>query len=347
MSTEIINADQLKICCSRILQHQDIPAFDADFIADSLVEADLRGTHSHGCNRLGRYIRELSSQITNPHPQITTLDEGPAFARVDGDGGMGPLVGRYAMELCISKAKTAGSATVTACRSRHFGAAGYYGLMAVKHNLIGIAMTVASPRIAPTGGTQALFGNNPLSLAVPGQQDFPLIVDFAAGNIAAGKLELAAAAETPIADGLALDANGRPTNDPKVALNGSIIPIGAHKGYGLTLFIEILAGLLGGSPYFGVKRDQVANHVRDLGIGHFFMAIDPSRFMPLEHFKEAINAMVTTTKASPQMPHTDELYLPGELEHRRRQEYLATGIPLAKTTVDMVRQLGESCNASL
>lgn len=341
MTAVTIDAGRLTAVCSGILQSQDVPAEDADFVARNLVEADLRGIHSHGVLRLGRYIRELHSQITNPHPQIATIDESPAFARVDGDGGLGPLVGRYAMGICITKARDAGLATVTARRSRHFGVAGFYSLMASQQDLIGLTMTVASPRLAPTGGTRPLFGNNPLALAVPGDQDFPLLIDFAAGRTGAGRLELAAASGESIPEGLARDLNGNSTTDPSVGLKGSIIPIGEHKGYGLTMLIEILAGLLGGAPYFGVERDQVNEHMRDKGIGHFFMAIDPSRFMPLVQFKATVASMVEGIKTSPRSDGVDEIFVPGELEAGRFRERLQNGIPMARSTIETLRALAQ------
>lgn len=339
MSTIPIEAARLARGCQRILECQGVPASDAAFVAETLVEADLRGVHSHGVLRLPRYVRELSEGITNPEPAITTLDEGPAFARVDGDGGMGQLVARYSMTAAIGKARAAGSATVTACRSRHFGSAGTYAAMALESGYIGVAMTVASPRLAPTGGSQPLFGNNPISMAVPGTQDFPLIIDAAMGSTAAGKLELAAANGETIPEGLARSLDGEVTTDPAVALKGSIVPIGDHKGYGLTMLIEILAGLLGGAPYFGVERAHVPEHMRERGIGHFFMVIDPSRFLSASDFSEAVADMVRRTKASPRLDGVDEILLPGELEERRRRERLDCGIPLAASTLETLSKI--------
>ena len=347
MTTFVVEAAKLTRAESLILQAERVPLADADFVAGTLVDADLRGIHSHGSLRLGRYVKELRSRITNPRPQIRTIAEGPGFARVDGDGGLGQLVGRQAMATCVERAAASGSATVTACRSRHFGAAGLYCLQALEHELIGIAMTVASPRLAPTGGTLPLFGNNPIAMAVPGNQRFPLLIDFAMGEMAAGKLELTAAAGDSIPEGIARDLAGNPTTDPAVALKGSILPVGGHKGYGLTLLIEILAGLLSSSPYFGVGRDEVAAHVREKGIGHFFMAIDPGRFMPLEMFKAAVAEMVEGIKASPRLPTADEILYPGELEARLREDRLESGIPLAVSTVEMLRALAQECGASL
>jgi LDH2 family malate/lactate/ureidoglycolate dehydrogenase len=343
MTQITIQAKELTTLTAAILRHYQVPATDADFVATSLVAADLRGVHSHGVLRLARYVRELREQITNPEARISTIDEGPAFARVDGDGGMGPIVGRYAMQMCVAKAKEAGSATVTACRSRHFGSAGFYALMALESDFIGLAMTVASPRLAPTGGRHPLFGNNPISLAVPGDQEFPMLVDFAAGRTGAGRLELAAANGESIPEGLAQDLDGNATTDPTVGLKGSIVPIGEHKGYGLTLLIEILAGLLGGAPYFGVERDKVGDHMHERGIGHFFMAIDPARFMPLEQFKASVNRMTLEIKSSPRSPGVDEIYFPGEPEARLRKERLSQGIPLAASTMSKVKDLAAEC----
>ena len=347
MSTSVVVADELKAACHRILQHEGVPAADALFVADTLVEADLRGIHSHGSMRLGRYVRELRGGITNPQPKIGIVDEGPAFARVHGDGALGQLVGRYAMTVCMDKAEETGSATVTAGQSRHFGAAGTFASMALDRDFVGIAMTVASPRLAPTGGKKPLFGNNPIAVAIPGVCGFPLVLDIAVGSLAAGKLELAAANGMPIPSGVARDIDGRPTTDAALALEGSIAPIGDHKGYGLTLVIEVLAGLLAGSPYFGVDREHVGQHVRERGIGHFFMAIDPGRFMPIDQFKKAVDGMVERVKASPRLPGVEEIFLPGEIDERRRRERLEHGVPLAASTVEMLRELASRCGARI
>jgi len=243
----------------------------------------------------------------------------------------------------MTKARAAGTATVTACRSRHFGVAGAYAGMALEADLIGLAMTVASPRLTPTGGTEPLFGNHPIAMAAPGDQEFPLIIDTAMGSIAAGRLQLAAASGDPIPPGLARNLEGTPTTDPQVALSGTIVPIGEHKGYGLTLLVEILAGLLGGAPYFGVKRGDVGEHMRDRGIGHFFMAIDPARFMPVPAFRQAVAEMASDIKASKKMPGVEEILVPGEMEERLRRERLRLGIPLAGTTIDALRELAVEC----
>lgn len=175
----------------------------------------------------------------------------------------------------------------------------------------------------------------------------PLLVDFASGRTGAGRLELAATTGESIPLGLARDLDGNDTTDPEIGLKGSIIPIAEHKGYGLTLFIEILAGLLGGAPYFGIARDQVEKHMHEKGIGHFFMAIDPSRFMPLADFKAAVLRMVTGIKSSPRMPGTEEILVPGELEYRKRKTRLETGIPLATATVEKLNELARACGKEI
>ena len=160
-------------------------------------------------------------------------------------------------------------------------------------------------------------------------------------------MELAATKGESIPSGLARDLDGNDTTDPQVGLKGSIIPIAEHKGYGLTMFIEILAGLLSGAPYFGIAREDVERHMHDKGIGHFFMAIDPSRFMPNDQFKAAVNHMVQGIKSSPQASGTEEILVPGELEHRKREASIQDGIPLAQATVDILRDLASECGRKI
>ena len=347
MSTITVQADRLEEICCAILQHAGLEVDDARYVALSLVEADLKGVHSHGVLRLPRYVEELAQGITNPRPKIHIAAEGPSYARVDGDHALGQLVGRFAMDLCLRKAAQTGTATVTAGRSHHFGAAGQFAVRALEHDMIGIAMTVASPRLAPSGGRTPLFGNNPIAYAVPTDLDFPLLFDAAMGALAAGKLELAAASGTPIPAGLARDAQGQPTTDAALALKGMIEPIGDYKGYGLTLLIELLAGLLAGSPYFGVDRSDVAEHLAEVGIGHCFISIDTKRFMPLDAFKQAVGNMARRIKQSPRQEGVDEIFLPGEIEERRRRHGLEHGIELALSSAEVLRELGKPCNASL
>lgn len=342
-----VSPAKLAELCACVLSHYDVGPDDANFVAQTLVESDLRGIHSHGSMRLGRYAHELGSGLTNPTPDIRTIDEAPASARVDGDGGLGQLVGRHALKVCLDKARSAGTATVTARRSRHFGAAGTYCLMALHEDMIAMSMTVSSPRLAPTGGTHPMFGTNPIALGVPGDQDFPLVIDLAMSAIAAGNLELAAARGDTLPDGVARDLSGATTKDPQMALTGTIVPIGEHKGYALTLLIEILAGLLGGAPYFGVDREKVAEHLVTNGIGHFFMCIDPTRFMPLAAFKQRVGAMAQTIKQSSRMPGVDEIFVPGELEEKRRRERLKNGIPLVETTVSLLEELAGNCGCDV
>jgi LDH2 family malate/lactate/ureidoglycolate dehydrogenase len=347
MSTVSVQADRLQEICCAILLHAGLASEDAAYVAQSLVEADLKGVHSHGVLRLPRYVQELAKGITNPNPNIHVATQGPSCACIDGDHALGQLVGRFAMDLCLEKASTTGSATVTCGRSHHFGAAGQFAARALDHDMIGIAMTVASPRLAPTGGRTPLFGNNPIAYAVPADLGFPLLFDAAMGALAAGKLELAAANGTPIPAGLARDADGQPTTDAALALKGMIEPIGDYKGYGLTLFVELLAGLMAGSPYFGVERDAVPEHLADVGIGHCFISIDPSRFMPVDAFKQAVGEMARRIKQSPRHEGVDEILLPGEIEDRRRRHGLEHGIDLASSSVEVLRELGRPCNASL
>lgn len=342
----LIPPEHLTELCAQVLSHYGVPRTDADFVARSLVESDLRGIHSHGSMRLGRYAKELDAGLTSPDANIVTIEKGPACASIDGNGALGQLVARQALSVGIEKARSAGTASVTCCQSRHFGAAGNYCLMALEENIMAMSMTVSSPRIAPTGGIQAMFGTNPIALGVPGNHDFPLVIDLAMSSVAAGNIELAARAGDVLPKGVARDMAGAPTTDPQEALDGTIVPIGEHKGYALTMLIEILAGLLASSPYFGVSRENVSQHVEEKGIGHFFLCIDPTQFIPLEVFKSQVTEMVNAIKVSPRLPGVKEIFVPGELEEKRRRHRLKHGIPLAESTRSILNSLGHNCGVN-
>jgi LDH2 family malate/lactate/ureidoglycolate dehydrogenase len=165
-------------------------------------------------------------------------------------------------------------------------------------------------------------------------------------SIAAVNLELAASGGETLPEGVARDLNGEPTTNPQTALSGTIVPIGEHKGYALTLLIELLAGLLGGAPYFGVDRAAVPRHIGEKGIGHSFICIDPARFMPAPQFKRQVAEMVAAIKRSPRMPGVDEIFVPGELEEKRRRDRCETGIPLAASTLSLLQDLARKCGVT-
>ncbi|HWP59108.1 MAG TPA: Ldh family oxidoreductase [Candidatus Acidoferrales bacterium] len=321
-----------------------VPEQDARIAADVLVTADLRGVESHGVLRFtphGWYVKALREGVMNPKPHIRVLAESEATALVDGDGGMGMVVGHRAMELALRKAERSGIAIVGARNSRHFGMSAYYSMMALARDMIGIAMTNAGRQVVPTFGRDARFGTNPISLAAPAGEERPFVLDMATTTAAAGKLEVAARRGKSIPLGWALDENAEPTSDPRAAQKARrLLPLGgtpeggSYKGYGLAVLVEILCGVLTGSvaaltpPAYGVR-------------GHFFGAIRIDRFRPVDEFKRDMDMLIRELKSTPPLPGNERVFVAGEIEFETADERSARGIPLHASVLAGLKELGE------
>ena len=335
-----VSADALHEFVERVLQKLNVPADDAERAADVLVQSDLRGVDSHGVARFGAYyVSGLLSGTINPRPTIKVLKETPATALIDGDAGLGMVVGTKAMTYCIRKAKQSGAAFVSVRNSGHFGMAGYYAMMALPHDMIGISLTQASPLVVPTHGRQPLYGTNPISVAVPANQERPFVLDMATTTVARGKLEVAARKGQPIPLGWgALGKDGTPTTDPQEAIEsrlmlplGGLSETGGYKGYGLGLLVDILSGVLSGSgPGSKVKERKVA---------HFFGALRIDGFRPADEFKAMMDDMIVTIKESQKVEGQDRIYIHGEKEFETEEERRKDGIPLHPAVVDSLRKI--------
>ena len=259
--TTRVELDSLIAFCVRVLVAAGISCQDAEITANALVAADLRGIDSHGVAHLGRYVGGLENGTITTQPNIKILNETPSTALLDGDRGLGFVVAHRSMELAIQKAKAAGSGLVVARRSTHYGAAGYWAAMALSHGLIGFSMTNAGPKVAPTFGSRAMLGTNPIGLAVPADQEPPFVLDMATSVVPAGRLEIYARKGQSLPDGWVIDSSGQPIHDPVTALTAvrgdemSILPLGGegeslsgYKGYGLSMGVEILSSMLAGYP---------------------------------------------------------------------------------------------------
>lgn len=305
---------------------------DAGILADNLVDADLRGVHTHGSSLILGYSRRLREGGTKPHGQLTIISEAPATAVVDGNDGIGQVVATRAMRLAIEKARRCGIGAVSVRRSNHFGAAASYAMMALAHDMIGFATTNAGARIAPVGGASAVVGNNPLSYAIPAGSERPIVLDMAQSVVAAGKIGMALRKGEQIPLGWALDLDGRPTQDPREGLAGLLVPIAGPKGFGLALAMDALSGALSagsvGLDLSGPRPDD-----RALGVCHFLMAIDVSKFVPIEEFKARVDKLIRDSKAARRAPGVDAIYLPGEIEYNLRDRRLHDGIPLLTSLV--------------
>jgi len=339
-------AEVLKEFCTRVLQKLGVPDADAEITADSLVTANLRGVDTHGVMRMTFYTAKLKNGVMKPVVDLTPVKETAATALLDGHHGIGQVVSYRAMQVAIGKAREAGVAWVSVRNSNHLGACAYYSMMALPHDMIGIVLTNASPRLAPTGGIDRLLGNNPWSVAVPAGRHLPVVLDMANSVVAAGKIRIFQKEGKPIPEGWALDAEGVPTTDPAKALKGILLAIGGYKGYGITLMVDLLTGVLADSAYGPrVKGMEVADEVAR--VAHSFLALDLSAFGDVKSFKERMDSYIEEIKGSRKAKGADAIYLPGELEFIRERERREKGIPLQAKVVEELMALGREYGVPL
>ena len=332
-----VSAEWLRAVGVEVYVKCGVPREDAEVMVDCLVETDLRGVHSHGMLRLGVYAERLANGGTNPRPNIRIVEESPGTAVVEGDNGLGMVVSKRCMDLAIEKASQVGIGAVCARHSDHYGPSAYWAMMALEHDMIGLATTNGVNVMAPWGGLTRSLGNDPLGVAVPAGKARPLVLDMATSVVAVGKLAVAQAKGEKIPFGWALATDGTPTDDPTVGRAGLALPIGEYKGYGLTVIFEVLAGVLSGAAYS--RHVPKMDPKVPIGNGHFFLAIDISRFMPVDDFKARVDDLINLMKTSELAPGFDEILVPGEPEHDKWEKYSAQGIPMISTVIDDVKAL--------
>lgn len=311
-------------------------------MADLQVETDVRGVHSHGTRQVQGYVRRCLSGHTNPRPEITIVDEGPGYVKVDNNGGFGHLGSVVAMESAIEKASKTGVAIGTVIQSRHFGAAFNYAMMACKRDMIGWAISSSSPGLAPWGGKDRMLGNNPVAFAVPAGSEQPLVLDMASGVSAWGRIGTMRLYGKKLTMDWVLDADGNPTDDPHKA--EVLLPFGGIKGSGLAIMMDVLASIL---P-FGVAtphRQGEAFSGQQQG-AHFVQAIDIAKFMNIDEFRAEVDRMITTIRSSGKRPGFDRIYLPGEIEWLKKEAWSKSGIPLHRKHVEGLETIAEEVGIS-
>jgi LDH2 family malate/lactate/ureidoglycolate dehydrogenase len=312
---------------------------DAALVADALVSADARGMHSHGLSRLPVYIERIRSGGSRAGVTGTVISESAATMLLDGDGGIGQVITARAMREAIAKAREAGAGVVGVRGSNHFGEGAYYVADAVENGMIGLLTTNGSANMPYWGGTKSVLGTLPLAIGIPGGDEPPIVLDLAFGTVSKGKILQAAARGERIPIGWAVDASGQDTDDPQAVLDGGwTLPIGAYKGSGLILVMEVLSAVLTGAHVAGQVGDLYADPSMPQGLGHFALAIDVTRFMPLEHFQQRMDDLIRTIRAS---GPAGQILMPGEREHQLSLERREHGVPLPEATVTDLRALGE------
>jgi LDH2 family malate/lactate/ureidoglycolate dehydrogenase len=325
---------------ARVFERVGVGREDAAVAADVLVTANLRGIDSHGVLQLPWKIRRVRSGQANPRPQIQVVEDSPAAVLVDGDNGLGMVVGAWAMRLAIERARQYGAAAVTVRRSNHFGIAGYYAQLAAAANQVGICCTNASKAMAPWGSLTPYLSTNPVAIAVPGGIEGGVVLDMATSQVAWGKVELAARAGQKIPLTWATDLGGRPTDDPQVGMQGLMQPLGGYKGSGLALMVDVLCGVLSGAAFGSHIGDFYAEPDRREGVGHFCLAIEISRLMPIDVFKARMAQMVSEIHACQPAEGVERIYVPGEIEMEIAARRQREGIPLPPDVLRELRLLG-------
>ena len=343
-----INHEKLTRFVQAAFEKLGVPAADAQIAAETLVAADLRGVDTHGVIRFSPhawYVKWLSDGSMTAKPNIQVISETPSTALLDGDRGMGMVIGHRAMELAIEKAKQCGIGMVGVRNSRHYGMSAQYAMQALAHDMIGIAMTNASRQVVPTFGREARFGTNPMCFAVPADKELPFVLDMATTTAAAGKLELAARLEKSIPTGWALDETAEPTHDPRVAQKARrLLPLGgsrdngSHKGYGLAILVEILCGVLTGT-LTALNADQDPR-------GHFFGAIRVDAFRPVTEFKRDMDRLIRELKSTPPIQGQNRVYVAGEIEFETAEERAERGVPLLPSVLKGLREVSEQLGMS-
>ena len=310
-----------------------------------MVEADLRGSDTHGVIRLPLYVRRIRAGGTNPKPNIHVVSDRPSAALIDGDNGMGHLVMKRAAELAIEKAKASGIGWVGARMSNHAGPASLYVTMPLAHDMIGLYFAVGSNNhLPPWGGSESLLGTNPMAVAVPAQDEPPIVLDMAPTVAAYGKVRLKAQRGETMPVGWMIDREGKPLTDPKRADEGHLLPIGDYKGYGLSLIIGLLAGALNRAAIGRDVVDMVKNTGKATNTGQAVAALSVETFMPAGEFKRAVDQVIRDIRNSQKLPGVERIWLPGEQSHAKLLDRRAHGVPMPKALRDsldaVARELG-------
>lgn len=330
----------------------------ADTATRALLSADLRGIDSHGIARLSGYIRLWEVKRVNATPQIRIIHESSSTAVIDGDSGLGLVVAPFAMKVAIDKAKQAGTGWVSVQNSNHFGIAAHHAMMALDHDMIGMAMTNASPLVAPTFSIDRMLGTNPICVASPAGKEPAFVADLATTTAANGKLEILQRKNLNTPSGWVQDKDGNPSHDPhELKKGGALLPLGgdkehgSHKGYALGAIVDIFSALLSGANYapwvppFPAYVPMPAQQPGK-GIGHFLGAMRIDAFRPADDFKQHMDHWIQGFRSAKTVPGEKRVLVPGDPEREMEAERRVNGIPLLPAVVADLEELAAKFSLS-
>ena len=357
-SRTLFDYQYLKQYCEQVFIALGIPAEDAETASSVLSLADCRGIDSHGVARLHSYVGLLLEGRINTHPQMKVVREKKSVCTLDGDNGLGLVVGPKANQMAMEKAKQYGSGWVSVCNTNHFGIGAYYSLEALKQDMMGISMTNTTKLVAPLWGRERMLGTNPISIAFPGSKEPPIVIDLSTSAAAYGKIEIAIRNNESIPEGWIIDKEGKSSTIPSnMVEGGALLPLGStrelggHKGYALATMVDILSAVLSGAnwgpfaPPFAL-RQEIPERSVGKGIGHFFGAMEIDGFMDVDEFKGRIDEWISVLRKTKPVEGKEAVLVPGDPERREEIIRKQNGIPLTKKVIEDLRVISEQTKVS-
>jgi LDH2 family malate/lactate/ureidoglycolate dehydrogenase len=339
--------DRLKEITIEILKGLKASAEESVLVAESLVQADMRGIDTHGVNFLKLLADRVEVQMVNLPTRLKVIKEDVATGLIDGGNGLGQVAAQRAMTMSIQKAQGCGVGCCLVRNTNNIGFLAFYTLMAAQKGMVGIIMTNGAASMSPWGGAQPFFGTNPLSIAVPGgPAETPVVLDMSSSLVARGKIRRAHRMKESIPLGWAFDETGNPTTDPAAALKGTLAPIGGPKGYGLAMMVDVLAGMLSGSKY-GSDVKTFHQPEGPTGVGVCCIAIDVEKFMSVENFHSLFRSYTEAITGSKKARGVSRIYLPGEIEAEKERLSLKDGIEISPGTAKDLNDLLEKVSSPL
>lgn len=339
--------------CVKVFRHFGVPEEDAVQAADVLSASDMRGIESHGVARLHTYFDMFSLGRINPTPVIKVVRESDSTATIDGDNGLGLVVGPCANNIAMEKALSVGTGWVSVANTNHFGIAGYYVMKALEKDLIGWSMTNTTKLVAPIWGAERMLGTNPIAIAFPGDKEPPIVIDMSTSACSYGKVEMALRKDEKVPAGWIIDSDGEYSQDPNRMIHGgALLPLGSaretggHKGYCLAMMIDVLCCVLSGAnwgpfaPPFALHQEIPSRSVGK-GIGHFFGAMRIDAFIDVEEFKQQIDDMIHTLRKTRPQKGIKGVLIPGDPEREAYEKRTASGIPLILPVVEELQDISK------
>lgn len=346
----IIALEDLKAFCTAALEHEGMESGDARRCAEALAETDAYGTHSHGTKNLHNYIKKFRAGGMDIHAALKVLTDGPAYALLDAQNGMGECASYRAMEIAIEKARKSGVALVTVCRSNHFGAAGFYANMAAKAGMLGLCVSNVDPNMTAPGAKGMLLGNNPLAYAAPAKSTPSIFLDIAMSNVASLKVVQARKDGRQIPDSWIVDKDGLPTTDPShYPEEGAMQPMAAHKGYGLSILVDLLTGALANAATS--MSGEIVSWCFELdkpnNVSHAFLAVNPEMFGGAQAYVQQNEQMAAALRKAPKAQGSTRIYTPGEIEWERYARAVSEGIKLPDDVAGSIEALSEDVGVKI